>query len=138
MTNGLVSRLCAYLLNDIHSARELLLAMSNAHKQMSYAEESVKPPLFGYAAMPGESNGLYLTYDSPRQLCPLLIGAIEGAAERYGELSAREDVLATVLAALRALDVNAVISTGIADRTRLGPCPEHWHVAPSLPQVAAR
>ncbi len=85
MTNGLVSRLCAYLLNDIHSARELLLAMSNAHKQMSYAEESVKPPLFGYAAMPGEANGLYLTYDSPRQLCPLLIGAIEGAAERYGE-----------------------------------------------------
>ena len=51
-------------------------------------------------------------------------------------LSAREDVLGRILAALRRLDVNAVISTGIADRTRLGPFPEHWHVAPSLPQVA--
>ncbi|HEX8728147.1 MAG TPA: heme NO-binding domain-containing protein [Ktedonobacterales bacterium] len=85
MLNGLTSRLCAYLLNDIHSARELLLAMSKAHEQMAYAEENVTPPLFGYAAMPGESNGLYLTYDSPRKLCPLLIGAIEGSAERYGE-----------------------------------------------------
>jgi zeaxanthin glucosyltransferase len=51
-------------------------------------------------------------------------------------LSAREDVLATILTAVRHLDVNAVVSTGIADPTRLGPFPEHWHVAPSLPQVA--
>lgn len=83
--NGLTSRLCAYLLNDVHSARELLLAMSDAHGQMSLADESVKPPLFQYAAMPGESSGLYMTYDSPRKLCPLLIGSIEGAATRYGE-----------------------------------------------------
>ena len=83
--NGLTSRLCAYLLNDIHSARELLLAMSKAHEQMANAEEGVTPPLFGYAAMPNEPNGLYLTYDSPRKLCPLLIGSVEGAAERYGE-----------------------------------------------------
>jgi predicted hydrocarbon binding protein len=85
MLNGLVSRLCAYLLNDIHTARDLLLAMSKAHEQMGYADEQVTPPLFGYAAMPHEANGLYLTYDSPRKLCPLLIGAIEGSAERYGE-----------------------------------------------------
>ena len=85
MLNGLISRLCAYLLNDIHSARDLLLAMSKAHEQMAYADEQVTPPLFGYAAMPNEPNGLYLTYDSPRKLCPLLIGAIEGSAERYGE-----------------------------------------------------
>jgi hypothetical protein len=26
-----------------------------------------------------------MTYDSPRHLCPLLIGSIEGAATRYGE-----------------------------------------------------
>ena len=51
-------------------------------------------------------------------------------------LSAREDVLAQILTALRQLDVNAVVSTGIADPARLGPFPEHWHVAPSLPQVA--
>lgn len=85
MLNGLTSRLCAYLLNDIHTARDLLLAMSKAHEQMAHAEEGVTPPLFGYAAMPNEPNGLYLTYDSPRKLCPLLIGAIEGSAERYGE-----------------------------------------------------
>ena len=52
-------------------------------------------------------------------------------------LSARDDVLATIAAALRALEVNAVLSTGVADPARLGPLPEHWHVAPSLPQVAA-
>jgi hypothetical protein len=85
MINGLTSRLCAYLLNGVHSARELLLAMSSAHEQMSHAEESVTPPLFEYAAMPGEPSGLYMTYDSPRKLCPLLIGSIEGAAIRYGE-----------------------------------------------------
>ena len=51
-------------------------------------------------------------------------------------LSAREDVLARILTAVRRLDVNAVVSTGIADHTRLGPFSEHWHVAPSLPQVA--
>jgi predicted hydrocarbon binding protein len=85
IVNGLTSRLCAYLLNDVHSARELLLAMSRAHEQMAYADESVTPPLFQYAAMPDEPSGLYMTYDSPRQLCPLLIGSIEGAATRYGE-----------------------------------------------------
>ena len=39
--------------------------------------------------------------------------------------------------ALRCLDVNVVMSTGIADPRALGPLPEHWHVAPSLAQVAA-
>ncbi|HET9111404.1 MAG TPA: heme NO-binding domain-containing protein [Ktedonobacterales bacterium] len=85
IVNGLTSRLCAYLLNDVQSGRELLLAMSRAHEQMSHAEASVTPPLFQYAAMSGEPNGLYMTYDSPRKLCPLLFGSIEGAAERYGE-----------------------------------------------------
>jgi heme-NO-binding protein len=83
--NGLTSRLCAYLLNDVQSGRDLLLAMSRAHEQMSHADASVTPPLFQYAAMAGEPSGLYMTYDSPRKLCPLLFGSIEGAAERYGE-----------------------------------------------------
>ena len=52
-------------------------------------------------------------------------------------LSAREDVLATIADALRGLDVNVVMSTGVADPRALGPFPEHWHVAPSLAQVAA-
>jgi len=33
----------------------------------------------------GDPLGLYLRYDSGRRLCSLLLGAIEGAAIRYGE-----------------------------------------------------
>ena len=52
-------------------------------------------------------------------------------------LSAREDALATIVDALRGLDVNVVLSTGVADPGSLGRLPEHWYVRPSLPQVAA-
>ena len=52
-------------------------------------------------------------------------------------LSAREDALATIAAALRRLDADAVISTGVADPAALGPLPPSWHVRPQLPQVAA-
>ena len=52
-------------------------------------------------------------------------------------LSAREDVLLTIAEALRNLDADVVLSTGVADPARLGPLPDHWHVAPSVPQVAA-
>jgi len=52
-------------------------------------------------------------------------------------LSAREDVLATIAAALRMLDVNVVLSSGVADPDRLGTLPARWHVRPSLPQIAA-
>lgn len=83
--NGLTSRLCAYLLNEVHGGRDLLLMMRSAHEQMNHAEESVMSPVFEYQAMPSDPFGLYLIYDSPRQLCSLLLGAIEGAAVRYGE-----------------------------------------------------
>lgn len=83
--NGLTSRLCGYLLNQVHNGRDLLLVMSRAHEQMKQSSEGVTPPLFGYQAMPDDPSGLVLSYDSPRQLCTLLRGAIEGAAERYGE-----------------------------------------------------
>lgn len=83
--NGLSSRLCAYLLNAVHSGRDLLLTMSRAHEQMQYADAGVTPPLFGYQPMPGDPSGLMMYYDSPRQLCSLLHGSIEGAAIRYGE-----------------------------------------------------
>ena len=83
--NGLTSRLCAYLLNGVHGGRDLLLMMRSAHEQMNHAEESVMSPVFEYEAMPGDPFGLYLIYDSPRQLCSVLLGAIEGAAIRYGE-----------------------------------------------------
>jgi hypothetical protein len=59
--------------------------MHDAHEQMSRLPDGLTPPLFKYAAYPGKPNELTLIYDSPRKLCPLLMGAIEGAAERYGE-----------------------------------------------------
>lgn len=83
--NGLTGRLCAYLLNEVRSGRDLLLIMSRAHEQMRLAGDGITPPLFGYEAIPGDPSGLYLFYDSPRQLCTLLHGSIEGAAARYGE-----------------------------------------------------
>jgi Haem-NO-binding len=83
--NGLTSHLCAYLLTQVHSGRELLLAMHYVHQQMSRTPDGLTPPLFGYEALSGDPHGFVLTYESPRQVCSLLVGAIEGAAERYGE-----------------------------------------------------
>lgn len=85
MINGLTSHLCAYLLTPIKSGRELLLIMSQAHAQMRRIPDGLTPPLFGYELLPGSQNDFALIYDSPRQLCSVLLGAIEGAAERYGE-----------------------------------------------------
>ncbi len=85
MVNGLTSHLCAYLLTQVHSGRELLLTMRTVHQQMSRTPDGLTPPLFGYEALPGDPQGLVLIYESPRQVCSLLMGAIEGAAERYGE-----------------------------------------------------
>ena len=83
--NGLTRHLCAYLLTQVHSGRELLLAMHDAHEQMGRLPDGLTPPLFQYAALPDTTNGLILIYGSPRKLCSVLMGAIEGAAERYDE-----------------------------------------------------
>jgi zeaxanthin glucosyltransferase len=50
-------------------------------------------------------------------------------------LSARDDVLATVVRGLSGLDVRVAMATGSADPARLGPIPGHWLVRPYLPQV---
>ncbi len=81
--NGLTRHRCAYLLNQVQHARELLLVMRDAHAQMGRTPDGLTPPLFRYETRAPDT--LTLIYDSPRQLCPLLWGAIEGAAERYGE-----------------------------------------------------
>ncbi|MEO8955956.1 MAG: heme NO-binding domain-containing protein [Ktedonobacteraceae bacterium] len=85
ITNGLTRHLCAYILTQVHNARELLLSMHDAHEQMGRLPESLTPPLFQYRTQANKPNELTLIYDSPRKLCPVLMGAIEGAAERYGE-----------------------------------------------------
>src|SRR5579884_1863472 len=85
ITNGLTRHLCAYILSQVHSGRDLLLAMHDAHQQMSRLPEGLTPPLFQYSTQSQKPDELTLIYDSPRKLCPVLMGAIEGAAERYGE-----------------------------------------------------
>ena len=85
MLNSLTSHLCAYLLTQVDSGRELLLTMRMAHTQMRRTPDGLAPPLFGYEELPRNADGLVLIYDSPRKLCPVLVGVIEGAAERYGE-----------------------------------------------------
>lgn len=52
-------------------------------------------------------------------------------------LSAREDVLARIAAALRSLGADVIMSSGVAAVDELGPLPATWHVRPVLPQVAA-
>ncbi len=85
LINGLTSHLCAYLLTQVHSGRDLLLMMRKAHAQMRHAPDGLAPPVFEFEAVPSYTNGLTVIYDSNRQLCPVLFGAIEGAAQRYSE-----------------------------------------------------
>ncbi len=51
-------------------------------------------------------------------------------------LSARDDVLARVVAALRALPVRVALATGSTGPAALGTLPADWLVRPFLPQVA--
>jgi predicted hydrocarbon binding protein len=82
--NGLTSHLCTYVLSQVQSASELLHAMREVHARLRQTHEGVTPPLFRYEA-PAHANEVRLVYDSDRKLCSVLWGAIEGAAERYGE-----------------------------------------------------
>ncbi len=85
LMNGLTTHRCAYILTQVRSARELLLAMRGAHLQMRRTPDKLIPPVFGYEMISTNPNELVLIYDSPRHMCSMLWGAIEGAAERYGE-----------------------------------------------------
>lgn len=83
--NGLTRHRCAYLLSQAHNGRDLLLAMRDGHEQMRQLPQGLTPPLFEYRLHPCDSQTMMLIYDSSRKLCPLLWGAIEGAADYYGE-----------------------------------------------------
>lgn len=85
MLNGLTSHLCAYLLTSVNNGRSLLLLMRQAHEQMRRLPDGLTPPLFEYQAISASPYDLALIYDSPRHLCTLLWGAVEGAAQRYGQ-----------------------------------------------------
>lgn len=82
--NGLTGHLCTYILSQIHSGRDLLLAMRKAHARLRITFEGSTPPLFDYE-ISSNPNEVVLIYSSSRHLCSVLLGAIEGAAERYGE-----------------------------------------------------
>lgn len=83
--NSLTSHLCSYLLSRVNSGRELLLVMRDAHVQMRRTPDALTPPIFAYEAVASGPDDFALLYDSSRMLCPVLYGAIEGAAERYNE-----------------------------------------------------
>lgn len=51
-------------------------------------------------------------------------------------LSARDDVLSTIVRGLRQLDVRVALATGSVDPGRLGPLPSDWLVSSYLPQVS--
>ena len=90
ITNGLTGHICSHLLESVHSARDLLLVMRSAHKQLNNSSADIIPPLFRYEPLTG--LGIRIIYDSHRRLCPLLCGAIEGAGMRYGEEIAIKEV----------------------------------------------
>lgn len=85
IANGLTRHRCSYLLGQCHSARDLLLAMRDAHEQMAQLPDGLTPPLFEYRLHPHDRAAMAVIYDSERKLCPLLHGAIQGAAAYYGE-----------------------------------------------------
>jgi Haem-NO-binding len=84
LINGLTSHLCSYVLSQIQSGRALVLAMRDVHARLRKTRDGLTPPLFNYETS-SNVNEVVLLYDSPRQLCAVLWGAIEGAAERFGE-----------------------------------------------------
>ncbi len=84
VANALTGKLCTYLLSQVHSGRELLLAMRDTHARLRTAFEGATPPVFEYGAST-HPDEVVLIYRSPRKLCAVLHGAIEGAALRYNE-----------------------------------------------------
>jgi hypothetical protein len=59
--------------------------MHDAHEQMRRLPDGLTPPLFQYLAQAQKPDELILIYENERKLCPVVLGAIEGAADRYGE-----------------------------------------------------
>ena len=48
ITNGLTGHLCSYILSSVHSGRDLLLTMRDAHSRLRRTMEELQPPLFEY------------------------------------------------------------------------------------------
>jgi hypothetical protein len=82
---GLTRHLCAYLLSQTSCARDLILIMRQAHIQMAVGPDGLRPPVFVYQPLSADGNHLLMTYESPRAFCGWFWGAIEGAADRFGE-----------------------------------------------------
>lgn len=113
--NWLTSHLCMYILTSVASGRDLLLAMRDAHARLRRTNDNLQPPLFEYQAV--SANGVVLVYDSPRQLCPVLLGAIEGAAERYGE-TVRIREFSCMKQGATVCQIEAIFSPPVTDPTR--------------------
>jgi Haem-NO-binding len=90
VTNKFTNHLCGHIFASVHSARDLLLAMRGIHKQLHAISSDIIPPIFSYSPLQG--NDIRISYDSHRQLCPLLWGAIDGAGLLYQEYIAVREV----------------------------------------------
>lgn len=91
--NELVEYLCGDLLAQAQNGYDLLLLMRDAHAQMRRPSDGTMPPLFSYDVLSQDHNHIILSYDSQRQLCSLLEGAIHGAAERFGEKAHTQELM---------------------------------------------
>jgi hypothetical protein len=84
--NGLVRHLRTYLPDQVSSGgRELLLSMASAHAQMGRGSDGIRPPLFKYQVSKNDPNTIYVLYNSPRKICSVLWGALEGVASYFHE-----------------------------------------------------
>lgn len=65
------------------SARELLLAVAQIHRDTTATVANAKPPRFSYEWL--DERTLVMTYASERHMAALMPGLIRGVGEYYGE-----------------------------------------------------
>jgi predicted hydrocarbon binding protein len=82
MTSPLVNHLFGYIFSRVHNAHDMILVMRKTRTQNP---QSAIPPLFTCMQIDNQPNTLRIIYDSPRQLCAFLHGAIVGTGKYYKE-----------------------------------------------------
>lgn len=85
--NSLTTRLCNHMFTQAHNASELLMLMRGSPTVIldSFTDGPRETSLLSFEIISQNANELLITYQGQHPLCPLLIGATEGAALRYNE-----------------------------------------------------
>lgn len=79
----MAGRYPAYFAAHTNALPFLLSVNSMIHPEVRKVYPGADVPTFGFRTEP--SGALLMTYDSPRRLCALAHGFIDGAAEHFGE-----------------------------------------------------